>query len=99
MAANVGGMRKASAVSPTAQAVAEEVRAWMGRKQLRGADLSRELGISQPQVSYRVRGELAWSLDELDTLAQVFGCDVADLLPARASTRAKLHRDAWGLAA
>lgn len=59
----------------------------MGRKQMRGADIARALGISQPQVSYRVRGELAWSLDELDTLATVFGCEVADLVPARATIR------------
>lgn len=68
----------------------------MGRRNVRGVDLAAALGISQPQVSLRVRGRLAWSLHELDTLADLFGCDVTDLLPTRAITGGYLQ---WGLAA
>ena len=76
----------------TSVGVAEEVRSMMGRKQLRGADLARTLGISQPQISYRVRGKVAWSLDELDELAGLFGCDVRDLLPQHESGRPTLSK-------
>jgi len=73
----------------------------MARRQLRGVDLVEPLGVSQPQVAARVRGDLAWSLDELDTLSRLFDCDVIDLVPARASTRQYVHnlRSSWGLAA
>lgn len=57
----------------------------MGRRRITGAELSRQLGISQPQISGRVRGEIAWSLDELDSLAAIFRCQVRDLLPRRDS--------------
>jgi DNA-binding Xre family transcriptional regulator len=53
----------------------------MARRMMSGADLSRAIGLSQPQVAKRVRGDLAWSLDELDMLAKVFRCSVTDLLP------------------
>ena len=73
----------------------------MARHQLRGVDLVEPLGVSQPQVAARVRGDLAWSLDELDTLAELFGCDVCDLVPRRAHIRQYMHgsRLSWGLAA
>lgn len=82
----------------TSETVAEEVRAMMARRRLYGIDLVEPLGISQTQVAKRVRGDLAWSLDELDALAGVFGCEVADLLPGRATTGGYVHAG-WGLAA
>ena len=69
------------------------------RREMRAADISRALEISQPQISARWHGRIAWSLDELDTLAEVFRCDVADLLPKRALTRGYVHTAVLGLAA
>ncbi|MGN6245161.1 MAG: helix-turn-helix domain-containing protein, partial [Motilibacteraceae bacterium] len=38
------------------------------------------LGITQPQVSARLRGAAPWSLHDLEVLASYFGVTVADLV-------------------
>ena len=57
----------------------------MARRRLYGKDIAVVLGISQPQASARVRGSIAWSFDELDMVADYYGCSVWDLLPRRDS--------------
>ncbi len=57
----------------------------MARRRLYGKDIAVVLGISQPQASARVRGSIAWSFDELDMVADYYGCSVFDLLPRRDS--------------
>ncbi|MBP7973444.1 MAG: helix-turn-helix transcriptional regulator [Candidatus Nanopelagicales bacterium] len=74
-------MRAAQVETRTSTYVAEEVRAMMARRRMSGAGLAREMGLSQPQIAARVRGDLAWSLDELDRVAGILRCNVWDLLP------------------
>lgn len=61
-------------------AVSAEVRAQMGRYNKRQRELAEVLGISQPQVSARLRGDVAWSVDDLATIAQWLGISPADLI-------------------
>ena len=52
--------------------VASEVRATMGRFGLKQKDLSKALGISQAQVSSRLRGTTPFSLDDIEMIAKWF---------------------------
>lgn len=61
--------------------VAEEVRALMARKMMTGAELATAIGRSPMYVSRRVRGEVAFDLDDMQRLAEVFGIEVGALLP------------------
>jgi transcriptional regulator with XRE-family HTH domain len=61
--------------------VAEEVRALLARKMMTGADLATAIGRSPMYVSRRLRGEVAFDLDDMERLADVFGVGVSDLLP------------------
>lgn len=73
----------------------------MGRRQVTQKTLAEAVGVSQPQMSARVHGRLAWSIDDLYAVADALGCDVTDLLPSRATTHGYLHpaQSEWGLAA
>ena len=46
--------------------------------------LAEVLGVSAPTAGRKVRGEIAWSLSDLYTVADFFGVDIAELLPRRA---------------
>lgn len=61
--------------------VAEEVRAWMGRRRMTGATLAAALGVSAAWVSYRLRGKQEIGLDDLQRIAMALDVSVADLLP------------------
>ena len=61
--------------------VAEEVRAWMGRRRMTGATLAAALGVSAAWVSYRLRGKQEIGLDDLQRIAAALDVSVADLLP------------------
>lgn len=45
-------------------AVAEEVRAMMARRQVRQVDMAAALHLTQPAISDRLRGRVAWSVDD-----------------------------------
>lgn len=49
-------------------AVSREVRRWMAENRLSQAQVGAVLGVSQVQVSARLRGVTNWSLDDLDRL-------------------------------
>lgn len=68
--------------TPTAQraAVAAEVRAWMGRRRVTQTDLAVALGKSQPYVSRRLSGDVAFDTDDLFRLADLFEVEVTALL-------------------
>lgn len=68
--------------TPTAQreAVAAEVRSWMGRRRMTQTELAVVLDKSQAYVSRRLGGEVAFDTDDLYVLADHFGIEVADLL-------------------
>src|SRR6476661_77591 len=61
-------------------AVAAEVRAWMGRRRVTQAGLAAILGKSQPYVSRRLSGDVAFDTDDLFALADHFGVSVGRLL-------------------
>lgn len=63
--------------------VAAEVRAQAARRGLNQTELGRILGLSQPQISGRMRGRMPFRLDEIDLLARHFGIDAAELMPRR----------------
>jgi transcriptional regulator with XRE-family HTH domain len=61
--------------------VAEEVRALLARKMMTGAELAEAIGRSPMYVSRRIRGEVAFDLDDMQHLAEVFGVEVGALIP------------------
>lgn len=52
----------------------------MARYQLSQSSLAAELGVSQTQVSKRLRGHVTFDLDELDIVARFLGTTVVELL-------------------
>jgi transcriptional regulator with XRE-family HTH domain len=73
-------MTNASTVSR--EAVAAEVRAWMGRRRVSQTALAKQLGISQAAISRRLNSEVPFDLDELFAMADYFGVAPSDLLSA-----------------
>lgn len=63
--------------------VAAEVRSHAARQGLMQKDLAKALGFVPSQITKRMRGQVAFTVDELATLATVFGIEVADLMPRR----------------
>lgn len=72
------------ATTPTTAryAVSGEIRAGLARSNRKQADLAACLGISQPQVSARLRGQVAWTVDELVAVAEFLGVTPGSLLDA-----------------
>lgn len=66
--------------SPTAEAVANNVRAEMARARRTQVEACGVLGISQPSLSRRLAGEVAFSVDELIDLAGWLGVDFSSLI-------------------
>ena len=70
---------------PTAQRlrleVAEEIRAWMARRRISGVKLAEQIGRTQPYVSRRLNGEVAFDVDDLEHIAAALGITVRDLIP------------------
>lgn len=67
--------------------VAEEVRVWLARRRMSGAELSRRLGRSQTFVAKRLDGRQAMDLDDLQAIAQELRIPVAALIPSGNTTR------------
>jgi transcriptional regulator with XRE-family HTH domain len=68
--------------TPLTERVAEEIRAWMGRRRLSQAELARQLGVSKMWVSYRLNAVQPIDLNDLHAIARVLKVGVADLLPS-----------------
>lgn len=60
--------------------VSAEVRSLLGRHDLRQQDLVPALGVNQGQVSKRMKGHIAWSVDDIESLAEFFGVPVETFL-------------------
>ena len=69
--------------------VSANVRACAGYLGLRQVDIAEVLGVKQATVSRKWFGGRAWQLTELDTLAQLFGVTVADLVTPRENEEAR----------
>lgn len=63
--------------------VAQEIRAYMGRKDINKTELARRLGVSDMWVGRRLRGQLPIDLDDLVRIAAALKIDIVDLLPNR----------------
>lgn len=64
------------------EAVAGEVRAWMGRRRVTQTQLAAGLHLSQAAVSRRLHGEISFNVEELAVVAEMLGVTVIDLLRA-----------------
>lgn len=51
----------------------------MARQRVSQTELARALGMTQPGVSRRIRGDVSWSADELIRVAATLGVPVAEL--------------------
>ena len=68
------------------QMVAAEIRALLGRRGMSQSQLSQVIGISQPQLSKRLKGLIPFDLDELVLLADYFGVSVGSLFGEMTNT-------------
>lgn len=66
--------------TPLRLQIAAEVRAWRSRRSMSQKELGLALGLSQTQISARLRGEVAITLDEIERLADIFGVSAQTLL-------------------
>lgn len=67
-------------IATASQRVAANVRAELGRHRKSQADLAQALGRSQPYVSRRLVGRVAFGVDEVEQIAGWLGVPVALLL-------------------
>lgn len=65
---------------PLVEHVSSEVRALIGRHSVSQTTLARWLGITQPAVSARLRGETEWKVSEIDRIAEGFGIHPSELM-------------------
>ena len=65
--------------------VAAEIRAWMGRLNVRQSELARRMGESDQWMSMRLKGRTPIDLNELQRIATALELTVADLMPPRVS--------------
>lgn len=66
--------------------VAGEIRAWMGRRGVTQTALAETLGLSQSQISKRLRGTIPLDIVELKKIADFLGVDVATLVGGAPTT-------------
>lgn len=62
-------------------AFAEEVRVLLARKRISAVQLAKLMGVSQPYLSRRLNGAVAFDLDDIEKIAEVLGVDPLGLLP------------------
>lgn len=67
--------------TPSAETGAN-VRAEMARRGVSQTDLSARLGMNQSQISKRLSGTIAFTIDELVAIATTLGVPLTALLPA-----------------
>lgn len=73
-------------VAPMRERIAEEIRALLGRRMLSASELARRIGATQPYISRRLTGDIAFDVDDLVKIAAVLGVEVADLFPREGRT-------------
>lgn len=59
-----------------------EIQANLIRQRRTKEDLAKVLGVSRTQIYARLRGDVAWSPDELWTTAELCGVTLADIVSA-----------------
>lgn len=73
--------RPAVLVDPRRKRVADEVRACIARRGLTRAEVERGIGLSQSALSRKLRGENAFTVDELLSLGKVLDVEPAEFFP------------------
>lgn len=73
-------------VTPMRQRVAEEVRVLLARRQMSASELARRIGLTQPYMSRRLTGEIAFDVDDLEVIAAALGVKPAELLGSTSIT-------------
>lgn len=53
----------------------------MGRRNINASELARRIGATQPYISRRLGGHIAFDLDDLEKIARVLEVEVVELLP------------------
>lgn len=80
------------------ESAAEEIRVLLARRKISGSELARKVGVTQPYMSRRLNGEVAFDLDDLEQIALALDVEVTDLLPrptpGRLLTTVGARRDA-----
>ncbi|WP_460462443.1 helix-turn-helix domain-containing protein [Arthrobacter pigmenti] len=76
----IAPMNPNAASADVSQAVGGEVRAWMARRQFKQRDLSELLDVPQSSVSARLNGRIAFTINELATIASWFEITLGELL-------------------
>lgn len=69
-----------AAVGTLADSVAAEIRAEMSDQQISGAALSRLTGMSQNYIAKRLRGELPFTLNDLESVSKALGLSPSEVL-------------------
>ena len=67
--------------TPSARALNSTIKAEMARRDINQTRLAAIVGVTQTQVSARLRGTIEWRVSELQTIAAAFDMPVADLIP------------------
>lgn len=66
--------------SPLRERVAEELRAILARRKMTATTLAELTGLTQPYLSRRMTGDVAFNIDDLDKIASVLEVPVTALL-------------------
>jgi transcriptional regulator with XRE-family HTH domain len=68
------------------QSVGQIVREVMAQRRVTQQQVAQSLGLTQPQVSKRLAGHIAFDVAELRTVAALCGVPMGDLLPDAVAT-------------
>lgn len=61
--------------------VAGQVAAEMARRNVRKQDAAAALGLKPPAITRRLKGDVSFSIAELEKIAELLGVRVNDLIP------------------
>lgn len=76
-------MTKTAGAGELRTRVAEEVRVWLARRRMSGAQLAREMGRSQTFVAKRLDGRQAFDMDDLEIVARILEVPATSFLASR----------------
>lgn len=68
----------------TSEHIGEKVHLLMWKRRIGQKDLAPMLGIGQPALSRKLRGERPWTIEELLELGRILDVPLSDLLPGDA---------------
>lgn len=86
-------------VSDIELAIAAVIRAEMGKRRLSANRLAKSLGMSQPALSAKLRGETKFGIQDLVDAADAFGLELSYLIVAAEKQLASDPSAIFGLAA